>query len=155
MVCSNCAKIIARGGTTPPHFMKLNANRATCPEPGGGKYLENLRKKKAAELPGRYRDTKRKLEDAQNTISKLQKDLDHERRRVHVPEDTNCPVCWEVIVECDHADGVGFFTPKCGHLMCISCYNIMIKRHIRDGGTFENINTNCPSCRAPSVRSVQ
>lgn len=140
MVCTNCARIIQTTGRIPPHFKKTYATRTTCPEPGGGKYAEMIRKQKLAELPQKYRDTKRKLDDASKTIDKLQRELDHERKRVRIPTDSTCPICLDTIT-----DSVGFITSKCNHLICAPCYTTMVSRLVAYGGTHDALR--CPTCR--------
>lgn len=158
MVCSNCARIIRTTGRVPPHFANTSANRQTCPEPGGGKYAENIRKQRLAELPGKYRETKRKLEEANNTILDVQKELERERKRVRIPENSACPICLETIKECEDTDSVGFMTLKCGHLVCAPCYNTMVWHSLQDNGMGARGRSHypsplrCPICRTNILR---
>jgi len=148
MPCSNCARIIRTTGRVPPHFLNKSTNRQTCPEPGGGKYAETIRKQRLAELPGKYRETKRKLEEANNTIRDVQKELDSERKRVRIPEDSTCPICLDAIKDCD-TDSGGFIKPVCNHIIHTLCYTKMVSRHL-SGFYANNPPTHpirCPTCR--------
>ena len=155
MVCSNCARIIRTEGRVPEHYKKnRSGNIATCPEPGGGKYAEMIRKQRLAELPKKYRETKRKLGEAYETIGKLEKDLDRERKRIHIPAESECPICYDHIKECGDTDSVGFITLKCGHLICAPCYNTMISRYINPilRRSANQDPLHCPMCRTVIAR---